>query len=213
MRSSYSLFIALSFALLLGAAPMAPAAAAELDGFALQTSDDNAVKVILYTQGGRVDYQTEMSDSGMAIVLRGARLSPRAAQNGLPVVRDNHNRLIGQIAPDPANAAGQSGDLRIRIPNVSARQYAVSVIQKPASEAPASTTAPALTAVTALTPQTLNDPAFKSQFETITSGFAPTPVRYFSFGGPAGAQRLTGLRNARRLPVNTSQNGVQSVRS
>lgn len=164
------------------------ALAAELDGFALKTSGDNSLQVILYTQGGRLDYRTEMGDQGLSVVLPGARLSPGALKNGLPVVRDAQNRVIGQIVPADANKASASGDVRIRIPNVSAKDYAVSVVQRAASTDPAAapqTLAPvALPAmpspITAL-PMVTGDAAFNSQFDAVTAGFSPPPVRYFSF--------------------------------
>ncbi len=106
-------------------ATVLPASAEEriLERFEIETTNNNSIKVILYTDG-RTAYHTEPQDKGFSLILDNARLSDVSRKSGLPVVIDNKNRFIGRAVPEG------DGQIKIIIPNLPTDQYAVSVIQR-----------------------------------------------------------------------------------
>ncbi len=138
-----------------------------LERFEIETSDNNSVKVILYTDG-RATYHTEAEDKGFSLILDKTRLSEASLRNGLPVVIDNKNRFIGRAV------AGAEGQIKIIIPNLPTNQYSVSVLQRSvprslvkSSKVPERAKAPKV-AVKKTSAQSAN-PIFENQFEEMVS--------------------------------------------
>ncbi len=127
-----------------------------LDRFEIQTSNDNSVKVILYTNG-RSAYHTEPQDKGFSLVLDNTRLSEASLKSGLPIVIDNKNQFIGRAVSAP------DGKIKIIIPNLPVNQYSVSVLQKQSGSQQQKHAEPISVASTGK--------VFESQFEEAVSRF------------------------------------------
>ena len=102
--------------------------------FELVAEDADVLQVKLYTQGGRVQYRTQIEDQGMVIRLPNAKLSATQIESGYPVILDASHRYIGRALPD-----SQTGGVKVVLPNVPTDSVLVSVSQFVSNPAPSST--------------------------------------------------------------------------
>lgn len=109
--------------------------AAEVGGFELKTTDNN-LQVVIQTDK-RAQYAVEHSGKGMSVILNESSLpagTPRTKTFTLP----NGKKVQGTLIPTGA------GQVRLALPGVSSKDYAVSVLQQ-VDKAPAKSVAPAVT--------------------------------------------------------------------
>ena len=105
---------------------------AELERFDIKTDPHKReVRVQLYSRSGLPSPIVDRSGKRVSITLPNTHLGRSLVENGLPVVADNHNILVGRALP------GQDHQAQIVIPSLPNRHYKVVVDVRPAPEHPA----------------------------------------------------------------------------